>query len=91
MEKYDAILKTINDKIADCERIIEWYREEKAKAEAIIRELSEKAEQLEKDFCEAQKQAFDYADEARKLTDENEALKKANEALKAENNRLNKF
>lgn len=91
MKKYEAILKTINDKIADSENLIEYYREETAKKDATIRELKEKTEQLEKDFCEAQKQAFDYADEARKLTDEIEALKKANEALRIENNKLNKF
>ena len=91
MEKYDAILKTINDKIADCERLIEWYREETLKKETTIRELTEKAEQLEKDYCEAQKQAFDYAEENKKLTDEIEALKKANEALRIKNNKLNKF
>lgn len=39
MEKYSSLLKCINDKIADCEKTIEYYREETSKKESLIREL----------------------------------------------------
>ena len=47
MEKYEAILKTINDKIADCERMIEYYREEVPTRDNIIRDLNTKIKSLE--------------------------------------------
>lgn len=42
MEKYEAILKTINDKIANSEKLIEYLREENEKKDAIIRKLEAK-------------------------------------------------
>ena len=56
MENYAFILKTINDKIADCERMIEYYREEISKKDDTIRELKEKVALLEeanRGFAEA--------------------------------------
>ena len=84
MEKYEALFRTINDKIAECEKTIEYYRHEMLKAEKIILDQKEKLEKAEADYCEAQKQAFDYAEE-------NKALKAANEALRTENHKLAKF
>lgn len=46
MEKYAAILKTINDKIADQEGIIEMYRKETAEKNAQIRELENEIKAL---------------------------------------------
>lgn len=39
MEKYSSLLKCINDKIADCEKTIEYYREEISRIETQNREL----------------------------------------------------
>ena len=46
MEKYDAIFKTINDKIATQEDIIEMYRKETAEKDATIRELKNEIKAL---------------------------------------------
>ena len=46
MEKYDAILKAINDKLADYERTVEYYREEMPKKDEIIRKYKEENEKL---------------------------------------------
>lgn len=47
MEKYAAILKTINDKIAEQEDVIEYYRDEVSKKDNIIRDLEAKIKSLE--------------------------------------------
>jgi predicted RNase H-like nuclease (RuvC/YqgF family) len=46
MEKYDAIYRTINDKIADCEKTIEYYRGEVTRIEKINSELRKENELL---------------------------------------------
>lgn len=46
MEKYAAIFKTINDKIADQESTINYYREETSKKDARIRELENEIKAL---------------------------------------------
>lgn len=52
MEKYDAILRTINDKIAECERFVEFLRQENGSLLETNRMLNEKAAKLEKDLSE---------------------------------------
>ena len=47
MKNYTAILKAINDKLAENESIIEYYREEVSKKDNIIRELEAKIKTLE--------------------------------------------
>lgn len=68
MEKYDAILRTINDKIADQEGIIKMYRKEAPEKDAIIRELKAKVSDLELALC-------DETQKNNELTSENEALR----------------
>ncbi len=98
MEKYDAILRAINDKIAGQESTIEWYREEMSKNDVTIRELKAKVSDLELSLC-------DETQKNNELTAENEQLKetletyedeiielrKAIESLKAENDKLSTF
>ena len=48
MEKYDAIFRTINDRIADLEDIVKMYRKTTAEKDATIRELLDTIETLEK-------------------------------------------
>lgn len=79
MEKYEAILKTINDKIADCENLIEYYRGEVARIELFNTDLTKHLEQ-------AEGKAYALAKEVEKLTKANEELKKANEALRKQAN-----
>ncbi len=46
MEKYEAILRAINSKLADYEMTVEYYREEMPKKDARIRELEEEITRL---------------------------------------------
>lgn len=39
MEKYEALFRTINDKISECEKTIEYYRESASVKDETIREL----------------------------------------------------
>lgn len=48
MEKYEAILKVINDKIEDSERLIEYLREGNGKKDEIIRKLEAENATLKK-------------------------------------------
>lgn len=50
MEKYDAILKTINDKIAEQEDVIKMYRNTTAEKDATIRELKNEIIALKKEI-----------------------------------------
>ena len=91
MEKYAAILKTINDKIASQEDIIEMYRRETTEKDATIRELENMAAELKKALNEIET-AYEKLNEAYdKKRDELDAFKTANEALKAEINNISKF
>lgn len=81
MENYDAILRTINNKIADCENTIEWYRGEVARIEEFNKELQKHLEQ-------AEAKAHALSKELERLTEENEALKKANETLRKQANKF---
>ena len=81
MENYAFILKTINDKIADCERMIEYYREEVSEKNDTIRELETKLSASENlRVCNLEI--------IENLKIENEALKEANEELRK---KLNDF
>lgn len=98
MEKYDAILKAINDKLADYERTVEYYREEMPKKDEIIRELETKNGDLELAFCDATSTNNELLSENESLKEKIEnlmtkiaGLKKANESLKAEINKLSEF
>ena len=98
MEKYDAIFRTINDKIASQEDIIEMYRKETTEKDALIRELKAKVSDLELALCdETQKNnelstAYEnlnaYKDA---LCDANTDLKKTIERLNGKINELEKF
>lgn len=91
MEKYDAILRAINDKIVDQESTISFYREETGKKTAEIQKLTGHIESLESKFkersrdYEALQEAFD------KKLDEISELKAANAKLTAKINEIEKF
>ena len=91
MEKYDAILRTINDKIADCEKTIEYYRDEVARKEAIILKLEEKAVQAENDCGKVKARLETLENEYENKLDEISELKAANAKLTARINELEKF
>lgn len=98
MEKYAAIFKTINDKIADQEDIIEMYRKETAEKDATIRELKNKVGYLELALCDETQKNNELTSENKELKetletleDENIELRKTIEALKAEINNLENF
>ncbi len=54
MEKYEAIIKCINDKLRDNEILLEHYREETSKKDRRILELEEEVNRL-KDIIENSK------------------------------------
>lgn len=98
MENYDAILRTINDKIASGEKTIEWLREELSKSEKTISELVAKNGDLELSYCDATSTSNELTSENEQLRkrvealmDEITGLKAANEALRAENSKLSNF
>ena len=58
MEDYKAILKLINDKLEEDERIINFYRDEKAKADEYIAKLTDERIVLKEklDGCKAERE-----------------------------------
>lgn len=81
MENCNFILKTINDKIAEQEGTIKYYREETSKKDDTIRELETKLSASENlRVCNLEI--------IENLKIENEALKEANEELRK---KLNDF
>jgi chromosome segregation ATPase len=91
MEKYDAILKTINDKIADQEGIIKMYRKESAEKDATIRELKGHIEVVEAKLKELSNNYDKLYDSFDKKLDEISELKTANAKLTVKINELEKF
>ena len=91
MENITAILKTINDKIATQEDIIEMYRKETAEKDATIRELENKAAELEKALNESETSYAKLNEAYDKQRDDLDDYKAANEALKAEINNISAF
>lgn len=91
MEKYDAILKTINEKIANSERLVEFLRQENGKKDETIRMLKKKTGDLEQAYYDATSENNELTSENEKLKKANSELLKANKYLKDENNKLNSF
>lgn len=91
MEKYDAILRTINDKIADQEGIIKMYRKEAPEKDATIRQLKLKVAELEKALSESGKHNALLKEAYDEQRDELDDYKVANQALKDEIHKLSKF
>ena len=77
MQKYEAILKTINNKIASSESAIEFYRDE-------VNRLERQNIALRTDLGKANEKVA-------VLSAQVEALEKANKELTAENHKLSKF
>lgn len=91
MEKYEFILRCINDKLKENADVLEMYRKEVPEKDATIRELKVKVAKLENDLSE-EKQAYRKLREAHnKLNDEVADYKAANESLRAEINKLKEF
>ena len=91
MEKYAAIYKTINDKIASQEDIIEMYRRETTEKDALIRELKAKVSDLELALCDETQKNNELENSYEKKLDEISELKVANAKLIAKINELEKF
>ena len=98
MEKYDAILRLINDKLESQEGIIEMYRKESAEKSETIREFRNKVGDLELALCdETQKnneltsENKDLKETLETLEDENIELRNTIEALKSEINNISNF
>jgi chromosome segregation ATPase len=98
MEKYDAIIKCINDTLKDKESSLNYYREEMPKRDARIRELEVKVAQLEgenKGLLDSLEYSVNLNGELgnsnEALKDEIVTLKKVIESLKAEVNNLANF
>lgn len=91
MEKYDAILRLINEKIENQEGIIEMYRRESVEKDATIRELQQKNGDLELAYCDETQKNNELSTENEALRDEIVTLKKVIESLKAEVNNLANF
>lgn len=91
MEKYDAILRTVNDKIADQEKTIEYYRGEVARIEKFNADLSQQLEKAEAKLKELSNNYDKLHDSFDKKLDENAELKAANAKLTAKINENEKF
>ena len=88
MEEYKTILKFINDKLAEQESIIEYYRKEKEKWEERENELNLKVLQYEAIISDLKADNESYINEIKRMDEVNSDLKKDNEFLKE---KLNDF
>ena len=91
MEKYEAILRTINDKIADCEKTIEYYREVMSQKDATIRMAEARAFQAEQEFSNAKARLETLEKAYENKLDETNDLKAANAKLTAKINEFENF
>ena len=91
MEKYDAIFRTINDRIAELEDIIKMYRKETAEKDATIRKLEANVSQAEQYLNNAKARLDELENSYEKKLDEISELKAANAKLTAKINEFEKF
>lgn len=95
MEKYDAIFRTINDKIAEQEDVIKMYRKTTAEKDATIRELKAKVSDLELALYDETQKNNELTSGYKNLKAYNDALYEANTDLKktieALNKKINEF
>lgn len=90
MEKYDAIIKCINDTLKDKESSLNYYREEMPKRDARIRELENKVGYLELALCDETQKNNELISEVERLKAYNDALNEGNAALRDEIKKLQK-
>ena len=88
MEEYKNIMKLVDDKLAEQESIIEYYRNEKEKWEERENELNLKVLQYEAIISDLKADNESYINEIKRMDEVNSDLKKANDYLKE---KLNDF
>ena len=88
MEEYKNIMKLVDDKLAEQESIIEYYRKEKEKWEEEKNELTLKVLQYEAIISDLKADNENYIDEIKRMDAVNSDLQKDNEFLKE---KLNDF
>lgn len=88
MEEYKNIMKLVDDKLAEQESIIEYYRKEKEKWEEQNNELNLKVLQYEAIISDLKADNENYINEIKRMDEVNSDLKKDNEFLKE---KLNDF
>ena len=88
MEEHKNIMKLVDDKLAEQESIIEYYRKEKEKWEERENELNLKVLQYEAIISDLKADNESYINEIKRMDEVNSDLKKDNEFLKE---KLNDF
>ena len=88
MEEYKNIMKLVDDKLAEQESIIEYYRKEKEKWEEEKNELTLKVLQYEAIISDLKADNEKYINEIKRMDSVNSDLQKDNEFLKE---KLNDF
>ena len=86
MEEYKNIMKLVDDKLAEQESIIEYYRKEKEKWEERENELNLKILQLDGERCNLESQYEALVEEAKRMEAVISDLKKTIEQLKQQLN-----
>ena len=86
MEEYKNIMKLIDDKLAEQESVIEYYRKEKEKWEERENELNLKILQLDGERCNLESQYEALVEEAKRMEAVISDLKKTIEQLKQQLN-----
>ena len=88
MEEYKNIMKLVDDKLAEQESIIEYYRKEKEKWEEEKNELTLKVLQYEAIISDLKADNEKYINDIKRMDSVNSDLQKDNEFLKE---KLNDF
>ena len=86
MEEYKNIMKLVDDKLAEQESIIEYYRKEKERWEEENNELNLKILQLDGERCNLESQYEALVEEAKRMEAVISDLKKTIEQLKQQLN-----
>lgn len=86
MEEYKNIMKLVDDKLAEQESVIEYYRKEKEKWEERENELDLKILQLDGERCNLESQYEALVEEAKRMEAVISDLKKTIEQLKQQLN-----
>ena len=86
MEKYENIMKLVDDKLAEQESTIEYYRKEKEKWEERENELNLKILQLDGERCNLESQYEALVEESKRMDAVISDLKKTIEQLKQQLN-----
>ncbi len=86
MDKYQNIMKFVDNKLAEQESIIEYYREKQKEWEEQSNELTLKILQLEGECSNLESQNESLTKELKRMDAVNSDLKQANEYLKKQLN-----